>query len=119
MLTGCRPKDTLGVRFGDLDMARRIWPLKRAAWLGDIVIALSEPALAICQSRRQGGADAADLLFRKADGDPLRAAELLSVMRKMGTDIVPHGLRYGFDAWRGGARRHDAVGHGGRPGAQA
>ena len=98
ILTVSRTSEVLGARWGEIDLAARLWtvPASRMKAGKEHRVPLGERALAII-----GGLPKVnDFVFPGARGGGLGQMALLQVLRRMGRgDLTVHGFRSSFSDW--------------------
>ena len=101
VLTAARTGEVLGAQWTELDIANGTWTVPAARMKGhrDHRVLLSQPALQLlaeCRERWPNG----EFVFPGRDGiGPLSNMALLMLMRRLGHEEVPHGLRSSFRDW--------------------
>ncbi len=109
VLTAARTGETLGARWGEIDLAAKVWtvPAGRMKAGREHRVPLSAPALAvltdIAKLRTTDNAEA--FVFPgAADGQPLSIMAMTMVLRRMKRgDLTVHGFRSTFRDWVGEA----------------
>jgi integrase len=99
VLTACRSGEARGARWSEIDLAAKLWtiPPERMKAGKPHRVPLSAEALAVLEALpRIAGTD---LVFPAPRGGQLSDMALLAVMRRMGVDAVPHGMRSTFRDW--------------------
>ena len=99
VLTACRSGEARGARWSEIDLATKLWtvPPERMKAGKPHRVPLSAQALALLEALpRMAGTD---LVFPAPRGGQLSDMSLLAVMRRMGVDAVPHGMRSTFRDW--------------------
>jgi integrase len=108
ILTACRTGEVLGVPWGEIDLAARLWtiPAERTKTEKEHRVPLSGRAIAILKEMRalrdgDERQDGATLVFPSTrHGMPLGDAAMLRVLATMGhSDLTVHGLRSSFRDW--------------------
>jgi integrase len=103
ILTAARSGEVLGARWGEIDLAARVWavPRERMKAEREHRVPLSEPALAI--QKRLAAAKTGEFIFPgRRPGKPLSSMALEMVLRRMKVDgATVHGFRSGLRDWAG------------------
>lgn len=100
ILTATRSGETRGATWPEIDLDGATWtiPAERMKGGREHRVPLSKAALDLLQSLPR--IEGADLVFPGArEGKPLSDMTLAAVMRRIGTDAVPHGFRSTFRDW--------------------
>lgn len=99
MLTAARSGEVRGARWSEIDRDAALWtvPADRMKAHVEHRVPLSTQTLELLDALPRI-ADC-DLVFRGKGGKPLSDMTLSAVMRRMGLDAVPHGLRSTFRDW--------------------
>jgi integrase len=101
LLTAARSGEVRGATWGEIDMVKGVWtvPDERMKAGREHRVPLSSAALELLRNlpRLEGN----DLVFPAPRGGVLSDMSLTAVMRRMGLDEVPHGLRSTFRDWAG------------------
>jgi integrase len=104
LLTCTRSSETRAAQWDEIDLKRRIWtiPAERMKANREHRVPLSDAVIDILGAlpSREG------LLFPGVKGKPLSDMTLTAVMRRMGMDAVPHGLRSSFRTWAADFTNH-------------
>jgi integrase len=104
LLTCTRSSETRAAQWDEIDLKRRIWtiPAERMKANREHRVPLSDAVVDILGTlpSRYG------LLFPGVKGKPLSDMTLTAVMRRMGMDAVPHGLRSSFRTWAADFTNH-------------
>ena len=99
-LTGTRQGEVRGARWEEIDRDRALWkiPANRTKEGRPHNVALSGPVLAVLADawERTGGVG---LVFPSATGQPISPATLRKLLRALGVDCTPHGLRATYRTW--------------------
>jgi integrase len=99
LLTAARSGEVRGASWAEIDLDAKLWvvPAERMKAKKEHRVPLSSAAMKLLQGlpRMEGS----DLLFPAARGGQLSDMSLTAVMRRMGLDSVPHGLRSTFRDW--------------------
>jgi integrase len=109
ILTAARSGEVLGARWGELDLAAKVWtvPAARMKAGREHRVPLSAPALAILtEMRALRRVDAAEAFVfpGAAEGRPLSIMAMAMVLRRMKRgDLTVHGFRSTFRDWVGEA----------------
>lgn len=100
MLTAARSGEVRGARWPEIDMKAKIWrvPKERMKAGVEHEVPLSAAAITLLKAQPNHG-DATDLVFPGMKLKPLSDMSLSAVMKRMGVDAVPHGLRSTFRQW--------------------
>lgn len=99
ILTASRSGEVRGARWGEIDLAARVWivPAERMKGRKAHRVPLSGAALALLESLpRMAGSN---LVFPAPRGGELSDMSLLQVVRRMDAKAVPHGFRSSFKDW--------------------
>jgi integrase len=98
-LTAARSGEVRGMEWNEVDLVNKIWvvPAIRMKAKREHRVPLSDAAVLILN--RMKHEYSGSLVFPGAKGKALSDMSLTSVMRRMGTDAVPHGLRSSFRNW--------------------
>jgi integrase len=99
ILTAARSGEVRGARWDEIDREARIWtvPARRMKTKVEQRVPLSTEALRLLdQAPRFEGTD---LVFPASRGDVLSDMTLVTVLRRMAVDAVPHGFRATFKTW--------------------
>jgi len=98
-LTAARSGEVRGMRWDEVDLSNRVWtvPALRMKAKKAHRVPLSAAAVALLTAIKR--ADGVPLVFPGAKGQALSDMSLTAVMRRMGLDAVPHGLRSSFRNW--------------------
>jgi integrase len=108
ILTASRSGEARGARFAEIDFANKVWtvPAERMKGGREHRVPLGPRALEIAtamatQAKAVTATDIAALpVFPGARmGGSLSDMSLTAVLRRMGTDVVPHGFRATFKTW--------------------
>ncbi|MFM9844744.1 MAG: tyrosine-type recombinase/integrase [Dongiaceae bacterium] len=101
ILTACRTGEVLGATWAEVDTAARIWtvPAERMKGGRPHRVPLSARALEILDNARQLSGGSGLVFPGRKRGKPQSQMTLLAVMRRMGSDAVPHGFRSTFRDW--------------------
>jgi len=106
ILTAARSGETRGATWAEIDLKTGTWvvPANRMKAKREHRVPLSDAALALLNAAPR--LDGTDLVFPSPTSTaerarPLSDMALTAVMRRMGTDAVPHGLRSTFRDWVG------------------
>lgn len=99
LLTAARSGEVRGATWSEIDVDAKLWvvPAERMKAKKEHRVPLSPAAMKLLHAlpRMEGS----DLLFPAARGGQLSDMSLTAVMRRMGLDSVPHGLRSTFRDW--------------------
>ena len=98
-LTAARSGEVRGMERNEVDLVNKIWviPAIRMKAKREHRVPLSDAAVLILNRMKQEASGS--LVFPGAKGKALSDMSLTSVMRRMGIDAVPHGLRSSFRNW--------------------
>lgn len=99
ILTAARSGEVRGAKWGEIDMAGRVWTIPAARMKAgkEHRVPLSDEAVKLLQALpRLEGSDA---VFPSPRGVWLSDMTLTAVMRRMKRDEVPHGFRSSFRDW--------------------
>lgn len=102
LLTACRSGEVRGAAWSEVDLDNALWsiPGNRMKAGQPHVVPLSTQAVAVFRRALELRTDKAKLVFPGArSGSPLSDMALLKVMRDLGLEEVPHGLRSTFRDW--------------------
>jgi integrase len=105
ILTAARSGEVLGARWGEIDMAAKLWtvPAERMKAGREHRVPLSAPALAVLRQMAElrPGHDKLAFVFPGAIASkPLSAMAMTMTLRRMKrTDVTPHGFRSTFRDW--------------------
>lgn len=116
-LTATRSGEVRGATWGEFDLTAKVWsiPGERTKTGAPHRVPLSRQALGLLASMPEGEPD--DVIFKGVKGGPLSDMSVSAVMRRMGRDEVPHGLRSSFRDWAAEATNYprdlceQALGH--------
>lgn len=97
--TAARSGEVRGATWGEIDMEAKLWivPAARMKAKKEHRVPLSAAAIKLLQSLPRF--KDTDLLFPGVKGKPLSDMSIAAVMRRMGLEYVPHGLRSTFRDW--------------------
>jgi integrase len=100
ILTATRSAETLGAMWDEIDLDKKLWtvPAERTKALKEHRVPLSDPALAIIEEMAE--IRSTDFVFPGRRG-PLSAVMLQLALKRMGSDVTPHGFRSCFRDWAG------------------
>jgi integrase len=98
-LTAARSGEVRGMEWDEVDLTNNIWivPAIRMKAKREHRVPLSDAAVLILNRMKQE--NSGSLVFPGTKGKALSDMSLTSVMRRMGSDAVPHGLRSSFRNW--------------------
>lgn len=98
-LTTARSGEVRGMTWGEVDLINKLWtvPASRMKAKKEHRVPLSDAALLILESIKR--VNAVNLVFPGTRGGALSDMSLTAVMRRMGVEAVPHGLRSSFRNW--------------------
>ena len=98
-LTAARSGEVRGMEWDEVDLTNNIWivPAIRMKAKREHRVPLSDAAVLILNRMKQE--NSGSLVFPGTKGKALSDMSLTSVMRRMGIDAVPHGLRSSFRNW--------------------
>ena len=101
ILTAARTGETIGVRWPEIDLKRKVWviPPERMKGSREHRVPLSSRGLEILKTLPRDGKS--DFVFPGGRaGNPLSNMALLGALRRMGrTDVTSHGFRSTFSDW--------------------
>lgn len=98
-LTAARSGEVRGMTWGEVDLKNKLWtvPASRMKAKREHRVPLSDAAWLILESIKR--VDGVDLVFPSARGGALSDMSLTAIMRRLGLEAVPHGLRSSFRNW--------------------
>jgi len=98
-LTAARSGEVRLMTWSEIDFRNKIWtiPASRMKAKKEHRVPLSDASVSILESVQR--VDGADLVFQGTRGGALSDMSLTAVMRRMGLEAVPHGLRSSFRNW--------------------
>jgi integrase len=98
-LTAARSGEVRGMTWGEIDLKNKLWtvPASRMKAKREHRVPLSDAAWLILGSIKR--VDGMDLVFPGARGGALSDMSLTAIMRRLGLEAVPHGLRSSFRNW--------------------
>lgn len=98
-LTAARSGEVRGMTWGEVDLKNKLWtvPASRMKAKREHRVPLSDAAWLILESIKR--VDGVDLVFPGARGGALSDMSLTAIMRRLGLEAVPHGLRSSFRNW--------------------
>jgi integrase len=101
ILTAARTGEVLGARWTEIDIANATWTVPAARMKGhrDHRVPLSRPALQLLAECRERWPNGEFVLPGRDGTKPLSNMALLMLMRRLGHEEVPHGLRSSFRDW--------------------
>ncbi len=99
VLTACRSGEARGARWQEIDLANRLWvvPAERTKTSKVHRVPLSDEAVALLESLPRMATS--DLVFWAPRGGQMSDMTMAAVMKRMGVDAVPHGMRSTFRDW--------------------
>jgi integrase len=99
-VTATRSGETLGAKWDEIDLDKKLWtiPAQRTKAAREHRVPLSDPALAIIKEMAE--IRSTDFIFPGRRG-PLSAVMLQLALKRMGSDVTPHGFRSCFRDWAG------------------
>ena len=99
-LTACRVGEVRQATWAEVDMAERVWtvPAERTKTGREHRVPLPPRAMAVL-GEAAAIADGSGLLFPSVTGKPQSDGTLSKLLRELGIDAVPHGLRTSFRTW--------------------
>ena len=99
LLTAARSGEVRGATWAEFDVTKALWtvPGERMKGRKEHRVPLSAPALALLNALQR--VEGTEFLFPAPRGGKLSDMALTAVMRRMGSDKVPHGLRSTFRDW--------------------
>ena len=104
-LTACRSGEVRGARWDEIDLTTQTWtiPPNRTKTGIEHRVALSTAATQVIthvQQLREGDSgDGRDLVFASPSGRMLSDSTMSKLMRELGLDGTPHGMRAAFRSW--------------------
>ena len=100
VLTAARTSEARLARWSEVDMEGAVWtiPGERMKSGREHRVPLAPGTLQLLTEAHQWK-DASDLLFPGRTGRPLGHSTLLHLMRRLGIDATPHGMRSSFRIW--------------------
>lgn len=101
ILTATRTNETLGARLSEVNAKAATWtiPAERMKSNKPHVVPLSTRALEIFAARKAAHSGKGEFLFEHSPGKPLSNMAMLTAMKRMEADGVPHGFRSSFRDW--------------------
>ncbi len=98
-LTAARSGEVRGATWAEIDRKAKVWtvPADRMKAGREHRVPLTDAALAVLDGLPS--VPGSDLVFAAPRGGPLSDMSLTAVMRRMGIDAVPHGMRSTFRDW--------------------
>lgn len=98
-LTAARSGEVRGMIWGEVDLKNKLWtvPASRMKAKREHRVPLSDAAWLILESIKR--VNGVNLVFPGTRGGALSDMSLTAVMRRMGVEAVPHGLRSSFRNW--------------------
>lgn len=101
ILTATRTNETLGARLSEVNAAAALWtiPAERMKSKKPHVVPLSARALEVFAARKTAHSGKGDFLFEHSPGKPLSNMAMLTAMKRMEANGVPHGFRSSFRDW--------------------
>ena len=100
ILTAARTGEIIGARWGEMDLAEKVWTVPAARMKGgrEHRVPLSSEALAILKKVARG--EPGDFVFRGRHGGSLSSMALLMLLRRMRPkNLTAHGFRSTFRDW--------------------
>jgi integrase len=100
ILTACRTNEVVDARWSEIDRPSSTWkiPGERMKMDQDHVVPLSEPALAILDTMRDGSQG--ELIFPNPEGGMFSENAMLAVLDRLGYGhVTVHGFRSTFATW--------------------
>jgi integrase len=96
-LTAARTGEVIGARWEEFNLAEATWtvPASRMKAGVEHVVPLSDAALEILARLGEPRGN----IFRNGNGKPLSNMAMLALMKGMGVDATPHGMRAAFNTW--------------------
>ena len=97
VLTAARTGEVIGARWEEFDLAEATWivPAGRMKAGVEHVVPLPPRAVEILQALPRKG----DHVFVNSNNRPISNAAMLALMKGMGVDATPHGMRACFNTW--------------------
>ena len=101
LLTAARTGEVIGAKWSEIDLQGAVWtvPAERMKRGVEHRVPLSEPALQLLHEARTRWPGSRWLFPGQARREPLSNMALLMLMRRLGREGVPHGLRSSFRDW--------------------
>lgn len=101
ILSATRTNETLGARLSEVNAKTATWtiPGERMKSGKPHVVPLSTRALEIFEARKASHSGKGEFLFERSPGKPLSNMAMLTAMKRMEADGVPHGFRSSFRDW--------------------
>ena len=101
ILTAARSGEVRGAQWSEIDIKKAVWtiPASRMKAGSEHREPLSDQAIKILKSMPR--IDGSEYVFPSSKGGALSDMALLTVMRRMSVDAVPHGFRSTFRDWAG------------------
>lgn len=99
LLTAARSANSLGATWAEIDFDKALWtiPAEKMKAGKEHRVPLSESAIRIL--REQPRFEGCEFVFPSPKGNQLSDMSMTAVMRRMGLEAVPHGLRSTFKDW--------------------
>ena len=99
LLTAARSANSLGATWSEIDFEKALWTIQAGKMEAgkEHRVPLTESAIRIL--REQPRFEGCDLVFPAPRGGQLSDMAMTSVMRRLGLEAVPHGLRSTFSDW--------------------
>ena len=100
ILTACRTKEAIWANWEEFDFDTKTWTIPASRMKAGKVhrVPLSDAALDVLQEARER-THGKGLVFRAPRGGRLNEKALREVMKRVGSDATPHGLRGSFKSW--------------------
>jgi integrase len=101
VLSAARTGEVLGARWTEIDIADATWTVPAARMKGhrDRRVPLSQPALQLLAECRERWPNGEFVFPGRDESRPLSNMALIMLMRRLGYEEVPHGLRSSFRDW--------------------
>ncbi len=101
ILTAARSGEVRGAKWSEIDFTQCVWtvPADRMKASAEHRVPLSDQAIKILKEMPR--IDGCEFVFPSSKGGSLSDMALLTVMRRMSLDAVPHGFRSTFRDWAG------------------
>lgn len=102
VLTACRSGEVLKAKWGEVDLAARVWSIPAARMKAGKphLVPLSDAAVAVLEKARGLRIDGNDYVFPgQAKGRPLSDMAMTMILRRLKLDVTVHGFRSSFRDW--------------------
>ena len=99
-LTACRSGEVRGCRWDEIDPNEAIWtiPKERTKTQQEHVVPLSRQAMELLR-QALARSDGSGLVFPSPTGKPFSDATMSKLMKELGLNGTPHGMRASFRSW--------------------